>query len=475
MTWLPVGVFALFLLVLPARAAELPDLGESARATVSLAAEGRLGREIMRRVRGDRGFLDDPEVSEYLNALGARLAAASHAPDRDFSFFAVRDPMINAFALPGGYIGVHTGLISAAQDESELAGVLAHEIGHVTQNHLARMVDSQRGSALATLAAMAIAILAARSDNAQIGHAALTTAQALSLQSQLDFTREHEREADRVGLQTVIDAGFPAAGMVSFFDRLLAQGRLYENRAPSYLRTHPLSHERMADLQGRLTGSAVRQRLDSQEFTLVRAKIQAAEGEARDAMGRFSALVASRDDLGSWYGLAASALRGGAREQAARALTQLDQRWSSPMLDTLAAEILLAEGRLDAALLRVQSALGRYPTYRPLVYAYARVLQRAGRSREAKSYVQEQLRVWSDDPRLYGLLAEADLSLGLRAEGHLAQAEAYLREDRPTPALEQLQLARQAGDGDFYTLSVVDARLRDLRERQRREARDELR
>jgi predicted Zn-dependent protease len=140
-----------------ALSAELPDLGEAARAVFSAQEEARLGREIMRQIRADAAFLDDPEIDEYLNALGDRLAAANPDPARRFHFFAVRDPSINAFALPGGFIGVHTGLIAAARNESELAGVLAHEIAHVSQNHIARIVDAQKNTALTTLAALAVA------------------------------------------------------------------------------------------------------------------------------------------------------------------------------------------------------------------------------------------------------------------------------------------------------------------------------
>ena len=174
---------------------------------LSEANEDRIGREIMRQIRDGTEYLDDPVLSEYLNGLGDRLAAASPEPGRHFELFPVRDASINAFALPGGYIGVHTGLISATRNESELAGVLAHEIAHVTQHHIARMVDAQKSAGLASLVALAVAILAARS-SPDAAQAAIVTAQAMSIQNQLDFTREHEREADRVGLQTLSQPAF---------------------------------------------------------------------------------------------------------------------------------------------------------------------------------------------------------------------------------------------------------------------------
>ncbi len=467
------GLAILFasLIAFPAFAAELPDLGETARANVSEASEARLGSEIMRQVRGDRDYLDDPEIVDYLNVVGGKLVAASPAPYRPFEFFAVRDPVINAFALPGGFIGVNTGLISAARDESELAGVLAHEIAHVTQNHIARLLDAQKGSALTTLAALAVAILAARSDNAQLAQAAVTTAQAMNIQSQLDFTREHEKEADRVGLQILTASGYMPTGMVSFFERLQSQGRFSESRAPSYLRTHPMTHERMADLQNRLGETGYRQHQDSDEFALVRAKVQAGEGEPAVALKRFGALATASDTAANLYGLTASALRAAELDVARQAWLRLEKKLASPMVETLGARLLLETGQPEQALARLKVALAHYPGYKPLTHAYVRALLRTGQAAVARDFLTGQRRLWPEDAALFRLLAETQHALGHRAEGHLAQAEAHLRQDQPSLAMEQLQLARRAGDGDFYTLSIIDARLRALQERERDEAR----
>ncbi|MDD4882555.1 MAG: M48 family metalloprotease [Gallionellaceae bacterium] len=460
------------LLGLPASASELPDLGESARATITEAQEAQLGGEIMRQIRGDKDFLDDPELVDYINSMGDKLVAASPAPYRHYEFFVVRDASINAFALPGGYVGVHTGLISATRNESELAGVIAHEISHVTQNHIARMIDSQKGSALTSLAALAVAILAARSDNPQIAQAAITTAQAMSIQSQLDYTREHEREADRVGLQTLAGSGYDPAGMATFFERLQANSRLYESQAPAYLRTHPLTYERIADLQNRLAEMKYHQHADSLDYQLVRAKIQASEGEAIDAYKRFKVLAGSdQADIAIRYGLVIAALRAGERDAAVKAFAKLEpELQASPMLVTLAARLRMEAGQPGKALEILRAGVAKYSSYKPLVYAYARALLSTAKAQEAKRFVSERLRWWADDQNLYRLLAESDHALGRRAEGHLAQAEAHIRLDQPALAMEQLQLARQAGDGDFYTMSVVDARLRELKEREQREA-----
>ncbi|MDP1897473.1 MAG: M48 family metalloprotease, partial [Sulfurimicrobium sp.] len=280
--------------ILPhAVAGELPDLGESSQAVFSLQQEQRIGESIMADIRASRELMRDAEVTDYLNALGARLIANSQDSARIFEFFALRDSTLNAFALPGGFIGVHSGLILSAQSESELASVLAHEISHVTQRHLARVIAGTQKNTLTTLAALAVAILAARS-NPQVANAALVTAQATGVQSRLDYTREHEREADRIGLQVLNASGFDPRAMVDFFGRMQKYGRLYENNAPVYLRTHPLTTERIADVENRVDALPYRQVPDSLDFQLVRAKLEAEEGLPQNAIKMFEVALAEK-------------------------------------------------------------------------------------------------------------------------------------------------------------------------------------
>lgn len=462
-------VAALLCFTLPVQALDLPDLGEISRASLSESGEDRIGREIMRQIRDSGDYLADPVILEYLANLGERLGAASPEPGKRFEFFAVRDPSLNAFALPGGHIGVHTGLISATRNESELAGVLGHELGHVTQQHIARMVDAQKNASLVSLLALAVAILAARS-NSEVTQAALATSQAYNIQSQLNFTRENEREADRVGLQTMAAAGYSPQGMASFFERLQAQGRLYENNAPGYLRTHPLTFERIADMENRLAQMPYHQHEDSLEYLFVRARVQAEEGEAAETARRFEARVKDLPGPGDWYGLSRASLRAndpGRARQALEALRPLSGK--TPLVALLEGEIELAARRPEQAAAVLEAALKSHGGYRPLAYLYAQSLLRAGRPEAALDFVEAQQRVWSADIQFFTLAAQAHQALGQSAQAHLAQAEAYVLRDSLGAAIEQLQLAQRQRGGDFYTQSIVDARLRELRQRQSRE------
>ncbi len=266
---------------------ELPDLGDSSAAVFSSQDEKALGREIMMEIRADRDYFDDPETVDFLNSVGNRLLAVSEdATGMQFEFFVVQDPSLNAFAMPGGYIGVHTGLMVAAENESELASVLAHEISHVTQHHIARMIEAQSKNMPLTFAAMAAALLAARSNpNASVG--AMMGAQAGMIQAELDFTRENEREADRLGIQRLIKSGYDPRAMSTFFSKLQRYGRFYEGTAPAYLKTHPLTTERLAEIQNRLQGLPYKQVQDRPDFQLIRARISALTGGSQAALRSF--------------------------------------------------------------------------------------------------------------------------------------------------------------------------------------------
>ena len=446
---------------------ELPDLGDASQSTISIAQERRLGENIMRQIRSSRAYLDDPEVADYLNKIGFTLVSAGPDPGDHFEFFAVDDNSVNAFALPGGFIGVHTGLLLVAQSESELASVLAHEIAHVTQKHIARMLAAQQRSGLASMAALAVAILAARS-NAQLSQAAIATAQAGAIQTQLNYSRDHEREADRIGLQIVEASGFDAHAMPVFLERLQRSSRLYEGGAPSYLRTHPLTFERVADVQNRTQSLPFRQVPDSAAFHMVRARLSVLQAVPREAVDSFATMLNEKKyahEAAARYGLVFALLRAGNLARASTELPKLEAlARTDPMVMALAAHLNIERGAVAQGLDTYRRALALHPGRRALVYGYAAALLDQGQPQEAVDFLSQRLDKSAPDPRLYELQARAYAALGKRTLRHRAQAEAYLLRGSVGAAIEQLQLARAAADGDFYLQSSVEARLKELME-----------
>ena len=460
-------LLCLTLLAPAAQAEGLPDLGESSQNDLSPQMERRIGESVVRDLRlRDPAYLEDPEVVAYLDDLGGRLAASIVGEHPDFEFFAMRDPTLNAFALPGGFVGVHTGLILAAQSESELAGVLAHEISHVTQHHIARLVGKEKQATLASLAAIAVAILAARS-NAQVAQAAMATGAAANIQSQLNYTRDFEREADRIGMQLLDSAGYDTRAMAAFFERLQKYSRLYENNAPAYLRTHPLTTERIADMDNRAQQRPYRQVPDSVGFQLVRAKLRSEAGTPEEAVTDFETQLKERkyaSEGAARYGAARALLRAknvAAADKEVAVLRRL--KVSSPMVDTLAAEVKLAEGDPASALKALRDGRQHYPQDKALAYSLIDTLLSLRRADEALQAVSGELRLYPGDAQLWALQAKSYAALGKHLQQHRSQAEAYALQGQLSAAVEQLQLAQKAGDGDFYEQSAVDARLRELR------------
>ena len=457
----------------PVYANDLPDLGESARAEMSPQLERRIGESIMNQIRlRERSYIDDPEISDYLARLGQRLVENSDNPTGEFHFFAIRENTVNAFAMFGGFIGINTGTILTAQSESELAGVIAHEIAHVTQNHLARQIAKEKQNTIPSLIAMAVGILAARS-NTSVAVGAVTSVQAGLIQSQLAYSRDFEREADRMGYQSLEKAGFDVRGMGDFFERLHKAGRLYENNAPVYLRSHPLTLERLSDMQNRAQESPYRQVLGSLDFHLVRAKLRVQAETPRDAVTEFEKLLrekkyASRAAVD--YGLSYALLRARDVEGARRAsenLLALSE--SSPIVAGLAADIRIASGDLSGALGIYRGALHRFPQAKSLIYGHAEALHAARSYAQAVNFLEAQLQRDSSDYKLYGLQAKNHAAMGKRLQQHRAQAEYYFLQGLLCQAIEQLQFAQKATDGSFHEQSAVDARLRELRKLQMEE------
>ena len=457
-------LLALLLALQPVHASDLPDLGEVSRQYFSDQDEATLGRAILHDVYSDPRYLDDPETEAYLNQLGYKLVSVSTRNHRDFTFFVVDDPSINAFALPGGNIGVHTGLLLAAQSESEFASVVAHEIAHVTQDHIARMVTAQSQSYWPTMAALALALLASRS-NPDVAGAAIATTQAYSVQNQLNFSRDFEREADRLGYDMLTQAGFDPRGMSGFFNRLQRASRFYDSSAPAYLRTHPLTTERISDMEARSESTPYHQVPDSLDFQLIRARLRSRQDNATDTLlaaraalkdGRYSSETAAR------YGLALALLRARQFDEAESVAQKLVAAGKgNALLASLPGQVALAAGKTGLAVQRYQSAVQTHPGYRPLQYGLIAAQLAASQATDSLVQINKALDLTPGDRRLWRYAAQAHAQLGHKLLSHRAQAEAAALAGNLVAAIQQIELGIRAADGSFYDLSSAEARRRE--------------
>lgn len=460
----------------------LPNLGGVDGEELSPLMERKLGEQVMTSIRRDPDYIDDAITLDFLNQFGGALLSAT--PDArgdagyDYFFFAVRDPQLNAFALPGGFIGVHTGLVLASQSESELASVLAHEIGHVSQRHIARMIGAQKKDALLPMVGMLVAALAARS-SPDLAVAAMMGGTGLAAQRQLSFGRDAEREADRIGVSILNGGGFELNGMVAFFGRLQAAGRNRSDRVPSYLLTHPLTTERMADVEARIRNLPYRQRVDSLDFSFLKARLRVLQDDTpqgwRDASVMFGEQLkqgARGQMLGARYGLAMIALR---QREAARAQSLIDEIYTevrrdpatslSPVLKSLDIELQLARVRPAQALTLASEGRVRFPLSRALAMQYADTLLANGKKDEAVAFLRDQAQIYRQDAAVQHTLARAYAQAGKQAQQHMSLAEYYALTGALPSALEQLRIARAAADASFYDQAIIDARERELQAR----------
>lgn len=455
--------FLLCLLAATATAAPaLPEIGTVAATTLSPSEERELGRQMMLELRRHLPLLEDPEIVNYIRDLGWRLATHSDMPSLQFEFFVVDHSAINAFAMPGGYIAVNAGLILNARSESELAGVLAHEIAHVTQRHIARRIAATERSSLQTLGMLLASVLIGSQDP-RAGSALATAGMATSIQEQLNYSRSFEHEADRIGIRMLAAAELNPHGMPSFFGRL-AQASRYYDRPPEYLSTHPATEARIAESAARADAYGRRRVFESEGFALMKTKLEALKappGEAKRLFEERLPQASGQARAAAEYGLALAQISAREFEPArARLEALLERRGNHPAYLLALGRLEHESGRLRASLARYEEALGLFPGHEPARIHYAETLIAAGESAKAYSVLSRALP--SSDPRLYWLLAKAAADARRGVEPQLAMAEYYFLRNDLQAALIQLDQALASGRASAHESARAQARREEL-------------
>ena len=464
----------------------LPSLGDGSE--IPLGEERRLGDSIMREVLRDPDVIDDPLLADYVGTLWQRLREAARQRgeistelEEQFSWalMLIRDKSVNAFALPGGYMGVHLGLVGVVATRDELASVLAHELSHITQRHIARLLTQQQKQTPMVMAAMIVGLLAA-SRNPQAAQAMMVGGQAVAIQNQLNFSRDMEREADRVGYGVANQAGFEPAGFVTMFEKLLHASRLNDSGGFPYLRSHPLTTERIADMQARQQLLPATQRPEADwEHALMSARARVLANPGMDAQRHFSLDADSvlADPLRRAAALYAAVLADTRLREHDRArqrlgqltlLSQGDPR-GRELVQLLAAEVSVATGQaLQAVALLEPLPPGRATQ---VLLAQARVATGLpAQGRLAAENLQKLVGTHPRESQLWDLLGQA---LGLQGDGLRslrAQAEASALRWDYVGALDRLKAAQelvrarartgQLSRSDEMEAAIIDARAR---------------
>ena len=447
---------------------QLPEMGTAGGSALSLEDEYRLGRMVMRGLRESGQLVDDPEIGEYLQSVGLRLSSLAQDGNRSFNFFLVKDPAINAFALPGGFIGIHSGLLMETANESELAGVLAHEIAHVTQRHIARRLESQSRTNLVSAAAMLAAILlgSVAGGNASMG--AVSAVQGLTAQQQINFTRENEYEADRVGIGTLAAAGFDPNAMPAFFDTMGRRTQLGPNGMPELLRTHPVTSARIAESKGRASQYPPVDPGESLSYSLMKERVRVLTTPAGlDPREYYESTIENEPDasIAQIYGRALAQVMAGDPASAIPALEKLRaSRTDVLQFHTALGQAQLAAGDVRGALATLEKARELAPRNVPVTMRYAEALMRSSRPKRAHEVL---LDLFNNVPPTQDQIRQT--AMAANAAGDVADAYSYMAEyhlmsaDLPL-AMNQLELALSVPNITEVQRRRYSARLNELRE-----------
>lgn len=430
----------------PMRAAadyNLPDMGQPANIIMPPAQAERIGRQIVSQLRAQNRILEDPQLKAYISRVGYRLARHTHKSPSDFYFFVVDSDAVNAFALPGGFIGINAGLLTATETESELAGVMAHEISHVTQRHIARQIQATKGMTLATAAAMLLAIILG-GGNPAVVQAAITMGLANIGQQSINYTRAHELEADRLGIRLLAESNYNPNGMANFFEQMARRARLYGNRLPEILRSHPLSTTRIAEARSRVKDVTVEKVQESADYPFMRARARVlASSQPSQVIQYFkSQRDAEQADPAIDYGYALSLLTVGRSDPALKILQKLNVAGAGqPHVALALAHALAQDGRPQEALDLLAQLHEPYQSYRPVILAYAKSLLANDKPRRARDYLLDQTDLLGRDPAVHKLLARASAQLGDNSMAYYQQARMYYLHGQYAAAIHRLRTA----------------------------------
>ncbi len=425
---------------------DLPSIGEATESFLSIEQEQYYGEAFMRSIRGSLDLVRDPEVQAYVELLGNRLAANTGVRDRRFTFFVVNDPAINAFAGPGGYIGINSGLILTTHTEAELASVAAHEIAHVTQRHIARAFEAASRMSVPVTAAIIAAIILGARGSGQFGEAAIAAATAGSIQQQINFTRTNEMEADRIGLQILADSGFEPRAMPRFFERLQQASQFYDNLQLEFLRTHPVTISRISDTGNRAAQYPEMEETQNRNYHLVREKLRVIQqDDPRRSIEYYEAAlreIPEDKQEAARYGYALALRASGKLEEARAQLAPLIAGEPERVAFQIAlAEIMMLADDIDEAFGIYRHNLGIYPWHLPLTIHYVHALLQDGQASAAVDVINDYHRSRSPRAELYQLLAQARNMKGEQSEAHEAIADYHQTFGETRAAIEQLNLA----------------------------------
>ncbi len=461
---------------------QLPDIGSPANAILSKSSEAQIGRAIMREIRNSNMIVEDPQIAEYISEIGHRIAVQANDGDYSFSFFVVDDSRINAFALPGGFIGVHTGLIEASRSEDELAGVLAHEVAHVTQRHIARAIHANsRQSMLSTALMLGAMILGAVGGDADAVQAGIAVAQGTSAQQRINFTRSNEYEADRIGIRALAEAGFDPHGMSSFFEVLSRQDTSSpDRRVPEFLRTHPVTTARISEAKSRAADYPRIVTEDTASYGIARARILVNRHDTSELAVEYFERRDYEDQTDfERYGRAVAYQRNSQHRDANRIFEDLIQKDTK----VIAYHIGLAQSQLALEMYAMSRdtfsrAVELFPRNVPLVIHYAEALMQLGEAEQAHAILLDLLNNVPPTPHQVRLIARAANEAVDTAEslyymsefrlmsGDLIGGISFLRQALALPELQEIQRIRFEARIDFIREYMSEEQLKQLQRAQ---------